>query len=333
MMMKMTTSKNAVLLGLLVLLVVSVECFIPRSHQQKATTTTTRKHQRQQPWMNKIALETRGGASLQDEDSDDSDSDDSSDSEDDEEDVAAAEAEEEETDDESDDETDPSSIPLPAVNTAATVVFRTNIGSNLVDISSMELLVSRSRTVESVKQTLSRMLPGRPPVECLAIMADGMVLDDDEILLDSVLDDDDDDDEEDGEPTVLLLNMIPPVDPKFAAALGSTMQDMSTSELLDSYTANAAAMSASTTDDTTMISTRIRQDAHDMREQLLSDCGFSASVVESLSSEAAATESTARRGQRYRATGGGGARTNLKRIIQTNLNIVSCCIVLEMPLL
>ena len=116
--------------------------------------------------------------------------------------------------------------------------------------------------------------------------------------------------------------MVPPVDPKFATQLHK-MFDMSTSELLDAYAANAAAMyhNSAASDEEGLLSIKLREEAHDIRESLVEN--FPEKSLALLSDQAPSTEAVEqRRGQRYR-TSKGGARTNLKRIIQTNLNIVS----------
>ena len=134
-----------------------------------------------------------------------------------------------------------------------TVTVRTNAGNAALD-QSVELTVHPGRDVASIKQSVRRMLPGKPPVSTQSLRWHGRVLYD-EIVLDELLeeladdevDDDDGDDDGDGNggdrrKLVLQLDMVPPVDPKFVAPLQERMEGMSTSELLDAYAANEAAM-------------------------------------------------------------------------------------------
>mmetsp|Transcript_32165 Transcript_32165/g.47514 ORF Transcript_32165/g.47514 Transcript_32165/m.47514 type:complete len:563 (+) Transcript_32165:159-1847(+) len=158
------------------------------------------------------------------------------------------------------------------------------------------------------------------------------------------LDEDDDDEESSGK--VLTLDMIPPVDPKFATQL-SKMQEMSTSELLDAYATNSAAMyqngyelysnalntqnqaddedeesSQSSFSVQAPVSSRLQEQAQAIREKLVAK--FPEKALELLNEEGPPSDPSEmlqkRRGQRYR-TSRGGVRTNLKRTIQTNLNI------------
>lgn len=218
--------------------------------------------------------------------------------------------------------------------------FKTNIGSPLID-TSLELLVSRSRNMESVKQTLSRMLPGRPPVEALRIVWGNRLLTDDQ-LVDELIDEEDldldDDDDDKAACITLTLDMVPPVDPKFATRMMS-VSELATSELLDAYTANAAAMYHNanmlrineqqeqqqhyqeTFDGS--LSLELRHEAMRIREQLTT--GWSETAMQKLEMEAPSTNQQdvveERRGQRVRL-GNSGATTNLRKTLQRNLNVV-----------
>lgn len=289
-----------------------------------------------QPW---IAISSRGGSSIIDlDDESEEESDDESnavqeeeveetvDEDMDDEEEEESEDDDEESEDEDDDEGEEKAAPS-ASAAPVSIIFKTNLGSPLID-TKLELLCSRTRNIDSIKNTLSRMLPGRPPAPMLRILSDGMVLDDDQ-LIDDIVEEDDDDDDEEEEAMVLTLDMVPPVNPKFATELGA-VSDMSTSDLLDAYTANAAAMyhnghaifSGDDEEEESMLSVRLRHEAHDIRQQL--EDGFSEKSLKLLESDSAPSTEMVdeRRGQRYR-TSKGGARTNLKRTIQTNLNIVS----------
>lgn len=267
----------------------------------------------------------RGGSTEEEYDQEESDEDEEeSDSED------VEESEDEQSEAVDDDEESPlssviSSEPL-------SVNIKTNLGNRVVD-QSIELLVSRTRDVASVKNTLSRQLPGRPPISALTLMTGPRVLMDDE-LVDELVDDqdeDDDDDEDDEESStlVLTLDMVPPVDPKFATAL--QLDEMTTSEMLDAYAANAASMynnaqslvSEPSADKAFgSLSIQLRHEAYRIRDQLASS--FPESALAKLEEETPPHETQAveqRRGQRYRS-GRGGAKTNMKRTIQRNLNVV-----------
>ena len=212
----------------------------------------------------------------------------------------------------------------------ATFTIKTNLGNPLID-QSIELMVSRTKNVESVKQMLSRQLPGRPPASALTLMSGTRVLGDD-VLIDELIDDEQDeaDDEEESSQLVLTLDIVPPVDPKFATSFGK-LNEMTTSELLDAYAANAAAMyhnAQSLVSEPAgdkafgSLSIQLRHEAYRIRNQLTST--FPESALAKLEEESPPHETQAlnqRRGQRYRS-GRGGAKTNIKRVIQRNLNVV-----------
>lgn len=249
--------------------------------------------------------------------------------EDEEEDV---EQEEGEAEDESEESENPISAAIPSA--PVSITFKTNLGNKLVD-TSLELLVTRTRNVESVKGTLSKMLPGRPPAGSLRIISDGVLLEDDQ-LIDELVDDDDDDEddeeEEEGDKSsmTMTLDIVPPVDAKFATEL-DLIHDMTNSELLDAYTANAASMYHngqsifSQEQEGSSLSLQLRQQAHDIRQQL--ESSFPERAAQLLADDVAPSALAERvieerRGQRYRS-GRGGAKTNMRRVIQKNLNIVS----------
>ena len=54
--------------------------------------------------------------------------------------------------------------------------------------------------------------------------------------------DEDEEDESDSKTLVLLLDMIPPVDPKFMTQIEERLPDMTTSELLQAFAVNEAAL-------------------------------------------------------------------------------------------
>jgi len=288
----------------------------------------------------------RGGSTVVDGDEDDEEED-----EDDE-----KEAEDEEEDDEEDEEEETSKSSSMS-NEPISITFKTNIGNPLIDVS-LETTISKSRQIEHVKKTLSRMLPGRPPVGVINLRYDGMLLDD-ETVVGELFDDEDDDDEDDEEDTckVLTLDMVPSVDPKFGTEMDTQINDLSTSDLFDAYTKNVAALhqngndlyqySSTTTtrglndddeeDDEEEedhqkqtpssqqpVSIRLQEQSLDIREKMVSQ--FSEEALELLSLEGPPLSddngivTTERRGQRYR-TSKGGVITGMKKVIQTNLNV------------
>lgn len=128
------------------------------------------------------------------------------------------------------------------------ILIKSNLDSKVLDIHPMELNAIRARNVESVKSSLARQLPGKPPLDLIRLSLDGRVLRD-ELLMDELLDDDDDEDDDDdatdpNKPALtLVLDMVPPVDPRtFGQELEDRMEEMSTSDLLDAYTLNEAAI-------------------------------------------------------------------------------------------
>lgn len=200
------------------------------------------------------------------------------------------------------------------------VSIKTNLGNPLVD-TSLELLVARSRNVGSIKLSLSRQMAGRPPVSAQRLLLDGRELNNDE-LVDELVEDDEDDEQDS---LKLVLSMVPPVDPKFATDL-EKIKEMPTSELLDAYAANAAAMYHNSqllfSNQVSEENVNLRKEAHEIRQVLVQ--GMPESAMELLQQDPKEKDSVEqqRRGQRQR-TGRGGAKQNVKRVVQRNLNIVS----------
>eukprot|EP00547_Thalassionema_nitzschioides_P001341 CAMPEP_0194199800 /NCGR_PEP_ID=MMETSP0156-20130528/677_1 /TAXON_ID=33649 /ORGANISM="Thalassionema nitzschioides, Strain L26-B" /LENGTH=437 /DNA_ID=CAMNT_0038924739 /DNA_START=251 /DNA_END=1564 /DNA_ORIENTATION=+ len=255
------------------------------------------------------------------------------------------EADVEEEDDDNDEEEEDKSKSAAASGEPVSITVKTNTGNPLIDVS-LELMMARSKKIENVKATVSRMLKSRPPVESFSIRYHGMLLDDESFVHELIDEEDEDDDDEESSGKVLTLDMIPPVDPKFATQL-SKMQEMSTSELLDAYATNSAAMyqngyelysnalntqnqaddedeesSQSSFSVQAPVSSRLQEQAQAIREKLVAK--FPEKALELLNEEGPPSDPSEmlqkRRGQRYR-TSRGGVRTNLKRTIQTNLNI------------
>lgn len=198
-------------------------------------------------------FELRGGASvISGDDDDEYDLDDSfseeesdMDLDDESSEVEEESDDEEETDDEDDDATKVSS------SSPVKLIISTGLGCPLVD-QTLETNASRSRTIATIRQTVSRQMKGRPPIQTVRLLLGNRVLRDDEIIDDLAPDEDDEDDEldeddeEDGEDDGMVklrltLDAVPPVDPKFGVELQEQLEKMSTAELLEAYAANTAA--------------------------------------------------------------------------------------------
>ena len=198
-------------------------------------------------------FDLRGGASVISEDDDNEyDLDDSS-SEESDIDLDDESSEVEEEGDEEEEETDDEDEEDSKVSSSSPVklVISTGLGCPLID-QTLETNASRSRTIATIRQTVSRQMKGRPPIESVRLLLGNRVLRDDEIIDDLAPDEDDEDDEldeddeEDDEDDGMVklrltLDAVPPVDPKFGVELREQLQKMSTAELLEAYAANAAA--------------------------------------------------------------------------------------------
>jgi len=243
---------------------------------------------------------------------------------------------EEENNDAEDDEEEDSKASISSQ--PAKLLVKTNWGNPVLDVQ-VELDAARTRNVASLKKSLSRLLPNRPPMLSIQLVSEGRVLDD-EMLVDDLFDEDDEDDEDEegdnGESSkVLLLNSIPPVDPKFGIELISKlkthMEDdadtLTTEELLEAYFLNQVAISRNgqlldnpeAGSSSTLLWVEMKERADQLQEQLKSDVPEEVwqKCMEAVQRSQQKEEF---RGQRYRS-GKGGARTNLKKSIQHNLNI------------
>lgn len=214
------------------------------------------------------------------------------------------------------------------------LLVQTNWGNPVLDLQ-RELNAKRDRNIASLKKSLSRLLPGKPPIVSLELVSEGRVLDD-EMLIDELFDDEDEDEDEDEESRTLLLNSIPPVDSKFATELipklKAHMEDdadtLTTEELLDAYILNQVAIARNGQlldnpdgrSSTTLLRSEMKEKADALQEQLKMDVPEEV-WQKSLESVQQSRNTEEFRGQRYR-NGKGGARTNLKKSIQHNLNIV-----------
>lgn len=217
------------------------------------------------------------------------------------------------------------------------MLIQTNWGNSVLD-QRVELMAARTRNIASLKKSLSRLLPGRPPLLGLELVSEGRVLNDDMLvdeLFDDQDDDDDDEDNEDGCSKTLILNCVPPVDPKFATELAPRLkahvedddETLSTEDLLEAYFLNQAAMSRNgqllgnpTMESPPLLRLEVQEQARKFREQLKAE--IPEEVWQSSLEPVRRSHHTEEyRGLRYRS-GKGGARTNLKKSIQHNLNIV-----------
>ena len=137
------------------------------------------------------------------------------------------------------------------------VTLRTTMESPLID-QSIEFTASQTRTVASLKQAVSRQFRGRPPLGIISLTYRGRVLQDNTVLSDLIQDDyddediykeeeekddeDEDKDEESLKKINLVVNIIPPIDPKFGTELKERLPTLTPQELLDAYVANLAMM-------------------------------------------------------------------------------------------
>lgn len=170
----------------------------------------------------------------------DDESDDEEDSDDDE--LTEEESDEEEDDEDDDDEVPVSSLPVK-------ITLKTALSSNILIDQSIEITASPTRTVESLKQSVSRQFKSRPPLDAITLRLDGQVLDDKELVRNLVEDEDDEDEDEDDEEDedglaklTIIVDMVPPVDPKFGTEMKARLDDLTNEEVLDAYIANLASM-------------------------------------------------------------------------------------------
>jgi hypothetical protein len=154
---------------------------------------------------------------------------------------------EESEDDDDDAESDTPAAPPPAA--PVTILVRTAMGVGLLDQRVELQNVQGHRTVASLKESVRRQLPGKPPVALLQLIHEGVILADDELVTDLVEDEEEHDEEDEHEDDddvpalVLTLDMVPPVDPNFMSQLDeSALDEMTTADLLQAFCANEAAL-------------------------------------------------------------------------------------------
>lgn len=132
--------------------------------------------------------------------------------------------------------------------------IKTALASPLLD-QHLEFTASRTRTVLSLKQAISKTMRGRPPLSSISIKYQGRSLMDDDETVDDILEDVDSDEEEsdddeesdigeeeDAIKVSLTCDIIPPVDAKFGIEFRDKITKMSTKEILEAYCVNMAGM-------------------------------------------------------------------------------------------
>ena len=268
-------------------------------------------------------------------------------------------AEEDEEENEETSTTTTEKVPAIASMEPVRLFISTNWGNSVID-QTVELTPVRTRTVASLKKSLSKQLPGRPPIVALDLVYEGRILDDDTLVEELFEDEDEDEEEDDDDDDIeegneahrkLTLNIVPPVDPKFATELGPKLvyyndddddayvadsagiadaESLTTDELVDAYYLNQVAMSqnAQLLADPNIPSSpymrlELQEQARQLKEQLQTETPVD--VWEKCMD--VSTQKSSRhtrdewRGERYRS-GKGGVTTQIKTIIQTNLNVV-----------
>jgi hypothetical protein len=275
-------------------------------------------------------------------------------------DVDVSENDEDEDDDEDEDEGETTTkVPAIASMEPVRLIISTNWGNSVID-QTLELTPARTRDVASLKKSLSKQLPGRPPIVALDLVYEGRILDDDTLVDELFEDEDEEEEDEDEDDDVeegnepgrkLTLNLVPPVDPKFATELGPKLvhhadddddhsggssgvggdaDAFTVDELVDAYYMNQVAMSrnaqllADPNDPSSpFLRIEMQEQARQLREQLQSetpaDIWEKCMAVSDQTGNRSPQEEW--RGQRYRSTKGGVSR-QLKTVIQTNMNVV-----------
>jgi hypothetical protein len=130
------------------------------------------------------------------------------------------------------------------VDLPVTVTMTTALGNSLMDLS-IEIDAKRSRTVGFLKERLRKLLPGKPPVSSIHLVLDGKRLAD-EVSISDILEEEEEENQE-KETTAsiglsLVIDMIPPVDPRFVTLIEEQLSDMTTSDLLQAFVINEASL-------------------------------------------------------------------------------------------
>lgn len=176
--------------------------------------------------------------------------------------VEVEEEEEEEDEDVAGDEEDEGKEDVttqPAAVKAATpaepvvLTIQTASGSAVLDQSIELENVTPSRTIASIKSSISKKLSSKPPPSIIALRFDGRLLADEELVRDIVKEakeeeeaEEEHDEAEDADQStaglVLTMDTIVPVDPKLVPDLERKFPDLTSEELLQAYAANEAAL-------------------------------------------------------------------------------------------
>jgi Ubiquitin family. len=169
-------------------------------------------------------------------------------SEDEDESNIAQEEEDNEDDEEEDDVKEDDEEETPLSNLPVKITLKTSLSDNILIDQSIEITASPSRTVHSLKQSVSRQFKGRPPIDAIVLRLDGQVLEDDILVKDLVQDieeedeEEEDEDEDDLAKMTITVDMVPPVDPKFGTEFKERLDKMTNQEVLDAYVANLASL-------------------------------------------------------------------------------------------
>jgi hypothetical protein len=225
------------------------------------------------------------------------------------------------------------------------LVCSTNLGNSLID-QKIELTPRRTRTIAEIKKNLSKQLPGKPPVRTLELVYEGRALSDemlvDELFEDADEEDDDGEDRDEAEDEItrtVILNIVPPVNPKFlvelapklkAGADGDEKDQIGTEELIDAYFLNQVAVSRNMqllTSPNMKLPPSMRlemeEEAKQLKEQLRLQTPSDKWEKSLRYTQKDAAESKAQwKGERYRS-GKGGLTIQMKKSLQTNFNVVS----------
>ena len=176
-----------------------------------------------------------------------------------------------EEDDDDDDDDAPSTTTTTTTNANTLPIkihITTGLNSPLLD-QHIEFTASPKRSLHSIKQAISKTMPGRPPISCIQLRHRGrLLLDDNEgkrgygdsrtmtvndiLSLDNDDDDDDiednnnnednDEDDEDSIKLSLTCDILPPIDSKFGIEFRNKIVSLSTKEIIEAYCLNMAGM-------------------------------------------------------------------------------------------
>jgi hypothetical protein len=177
-------------------------------------------------------------------------------------DEAEGEDEEEDAKGGGEEETSVSTLPVK-------ITLKTSLSDNILIDQSIEITASPSRTVHSLKQSVSRQFKGRPPIDAIELRLDGQVLEDDTLVKDLVQDIEEDEDEEEDDDDdglakmTITVDMVPPVDPKFGTEMKERLDKMTNEEVLDAYVANLAALYQNSLDLLTTTDDSVAKDEDD----------------------------------------------------------------------